>query len=164
MADRLGQIFALDDDEATPELQAELAERFLGPIFDTARLDEHAIPLLRALRKLGKKSAIVSNTPWGSPAAPWRRELARHGLLELVDATVFCVDVGWRKPAPPVFARTLELLHVAPSKAVFVGDDAEWDVAGAKRAGIAPVLLGTPPAGATCSSIARLDELLSVIE
>lgn len=164
LADRLGQILGLDDDEVTPELHAELAERFLEPIFATARLNEHAITVLQRIRTLGKKSAIVSNTPWGSPAGPWQRELARHGLLELVDASVFCVDVGWRKPAPQIFEHALARLEVVPSATVFVGDDAEWDVAGARRAGIAPILLGKPPANATCHSITGLDEVLALIE
>jgi len=46
------------------------------------------------------KTAIVSNSPWGSSANAWRHELMRHGLLERVDAAVFCGDVGWRKPNP----------------------------------------------------------------
>jgi FMN phosphatase YigB (HAD superfamily) len=38
--------------------------------------------------------------PLGGPAASWKEELARHGRLDQVDAVVFCVDVGWRKPHP----------------------------------------------------------------
>jgi hypothetical protein len=37
----------------------------------------------------GIKTAIVSNTPWGSPADACRAELTRHGLLDKVDAMVF---------------------------------------------------------------------------
>ena len=164
LADRLGQILGLDGEEVTPELHTELAERFLEPIFAAAQLNEQAIPVLQKIRALGKKSAIVSNTPWGTPAGPWHRELARHGLLELVDAAVFCVDVGWRKPAPQLFEHALARLEVVPSATVFVGDDAEWDVAGARRAGIAPILLGEPPANATCQSVTRLDQVLALIE
>ena len=120
---------------------ATLATAFLKPIFATARLDPHAVPVLRALRGRGIKSAIVSNTPWGSPAGAWRAELARHGLLDQVDAAVFCMDVGWRKPHRAPFDRALLLLAVAPTDALFVGDDHRWDVVGARNAGIRPVLL-----------------------
>ena len=160
LADRLNQIFEIAD-EATPELSAELAERFLEPIFDVARVDESAVSVLQRIRLLGKKTAIVSNTPWGSPG--WRRELARHGLLDLVDTAVLCVDVGWRKPAPQIFAHTLETLDVAPSAALFVGDDPQWDILGARRAGIAPVLLSATPSSGECLRITQLEELLPVL-
>ena len=106
-----------------------------------ARPDPQAVPLLEALRGRGIKTAIVSNTPWGSPADAWRAELVRHGLLDKVDATVFCMDVGWRKPHRAPFDRALSLLEVAPGDALFVGDDHRWDIIGAQNAGLRPVLL-----------------------
>jgi putative hydrolase of the HAD superfamily len=99
-----------------------------------ARLDPQAVPLLEALRGHGIKTAIVSNTPWGSPADAWRAELTRHGLLDKVDAAVFCMDVGWRKPHRAPFDRALSLLEVAPADALFVGDDHRWDIVGAQNA------------------------------
>jgi HAD superfamily hydrolase (TIGR01509 family) len=129
--------------EALDDVAAQaLAPTFLKPIFATARLDPEAISVLRSLRSHGVKCAIVSNTPWGSPATAWREELTRHGLLNEVDATVFCVDVGWRKPHRAPFDHALALLGVVPVEALFVGDDHRWDVIGARNAGVRPVLLG----------------------
>src|SRR5262249_8358220 len=65
----------------------------------------------------------------------------RHGLLDKVDATVFCMDVGWRKPHRAPFDRALSLLEVAPADALFVGGDHRWDIVGAQNAGLRPVLL-----------------------
>jgi HAD superfamily hydrolase (TIGR01662 family) len=110
-------------------------------VLEAADLDE----ALESLRDLGIKTAIVSNTSWGSPASEWRQELARHGLLDRVDATVFCVDVGWRKPHPAPFERALTLLDVIAGEALFVGDDHRCDVLGAKNAGMRPVLLEPHP-------------------
>jgi putative hydrolase of the HAD superfamily len=137
---RLQELFGAYEsiDEASAEA---LATTFLKPIFAIARLDPQAIPLLEALRGRGIKTAIVSNTPWGSPASAWRAELSRHGLLDKVDATVFCMDVGWRKPHRAPFDRALSLLDVAPADALFVGDDHRWDIVGAQNAGLRPVLL-----------------------
>jgi putative hydrolase of the HAD superfamily len=118
-----------------------LVAAFLKPIFSMARLHRHALFVLDELRSAGIKTAIVSNTPWGSPADAWRRELQRHGLLDRVDATVFCMDVGWRKPHRAPFDRPLSLLGVGPTEAVFVGDDPRWDMIGAEGAGLRPVLL-----------------------
>jgi len=137
---RLQELFGAYEslDEASAE---NLGTAFLKPIFAMARLDPQAVPLLEALRGRGIKTAIVSNTPWGSPASAWRAELTRHGLLDRVDATVFCMDVGWRKPHRAPFDRALSLLEVAAADALFIGDDPRWDVVGAQNVGLRPVLL-----------------------
>jgi len=140
LADRLRELFG--EYESLDEASAlALGTAFLKPIFAMARLDPQAVPVLEALRSRGIKTAIVSNTPWGSPADAWRAELERHGLLDAVDATVFCMDVGWRKPHRAPFDRALSLLDVAPADALFVGDDHRWDIVGAQNAGLRPVLL-----------------------
>src|SRR6476646_3457255 len=142
LAGRLQELFG--DYESLDQASAcALESAFLKPIFATARLDPQAVPLLEALRGRSIKTAIVSNTPWGSPADAWRAELERHGLLDKVDATVFCMDVGWRKPHRAPFDRALSLLDVAPDDALFVGDDHRWDIAGALNAGLCPVLLAS---------------------
>jgi putative hydrolase of the HAD superfamily len=142
-----------------------LGTGFLKPIFAMARPDPQAVPLLEALRGRGIKTAIVSNTPWGSPADAWRAELTRHGLLDKVDATVFCMDVGWRKPHRAPFDRALSLLHVAPADALFVGDDHRWDIVGAQNAGLRPVLLesGAPKPRHECLTIPNLADIIALL-
>ena len=135
LTERLERLFGAS---ASPDA---LVAPFLKPIFSMARLDPHALFVLDELRSAGIKTAIVSNTPWGSPADAWRQELQRHGLLDRVDATVFCMDVGWRKPHRAPFDRALSLLGVGPAETMFVGDDPRWDFIGAQGAGIRPVLL-----------------------
>ena len=129
----------------TPDaaMTERLCDAFLGPIFATARVSRDTLPVLRALKRRGVKTAIVSNTPWGSAGGAWRLELARYGLLDAVDAVVFCTDVGWRKPHPTPFRRALEILGVSTKEAVFVGDDPVWDVEGANGAGLKPILLAS---------------------
>ena len=138
LAGRLHELFG---EYESPDAGSALGTAFLKPIFAMARLDPQAVPLLEALRDRGIKTAIVSNTPWGSPADAWRAELTRHGLLDKVDAAVFCMDVGWRTPHRAPFDRALSLLDVAPADALFVGDDHRWDIVGAQNAGLRPVLL-----------------------
>ena len=162
LADRLAEIFALDAGERAA-LTPPLTAAFLAPIFATARLDPYAVDVLGEIKALGIKTAIVSNTPWGSPAAPWRAELDRHGLLAEIDAAVFCVDAGWRKPAGQVFAHALRSLDVAAHAAWFVGDDPRWDVDGARRAGLKPYLLaasGAEPRADAVTSLAEIPRLL----
>lgn len=165
MRERLASLFPACADD--PELCDRLTAAFLRPIFATAVPDPDARYVLEALRKRGIRTAIVSNTPWGSPAADWRKEAARHSLFDAVDATVFCVDVGYRKPHPAPMLKALELLEVSPAEAIFVGDDPRWDVIGAQRSGIRPVLL-TPEGGADLPTdvtvIRRLRDVLELEE
>jgi putative hydrolase of the HAD superfamily len=71
----------------------------------------------------------------------WREELSRHGLDVLLDETVFCRDVGWRKPDPRIFSQALSKAGVPPAECLFIGDDPVWDVEGPLRMGIPAVLL-----------------------
>jgi putative hydrolase of the HAD superfamily len=143
-----------------------LSVAFLRPIFATAVLNPEAIPVLLTLRSRGIVSAIVSNTPWGSAAAAWREELERHGLLRAVDATVFCVETGFRKPSPAPIRRALKVLNIGAADALFVGDDARWDVLGARAAGVHPVLLdptGVCDVALNVPVLRRLGDLLQFV-
>ena len=141
MAGRLARIFGLDEATQSTDLAMDMCRRFLKPIFARARRYEDTLPTLAELRSKGFVTAIISNTPWGSPAELWREELARQGLLDAVDATVFCTDVGWRKPAPQIFEFTLAKLGAAPEHCIFVGDDPSWDIAGPKAMGMQAILI-----------------------
>jgi len=122
-----------------PELTAMLlaALRF-APFPDAA-------PALRALRAGGARLVAVSN--WD---VSLHDVLARTGLAPLLDGAVSSAEVGARKPDPAIFRRALELAGVAAGDALHVGDSAEADLAGARAAGIAALLIvrhGPPPPG-----------------
>ena len=164
LRNRLVDIFS--DQALSDSDLCAMCDVFLGPIFRTGRIDPDALPTLAAIRQRGIRTAIVSNTPWGSSAEQWAQEVHRHGLADAVDAIVFCVDVGWRKPAPQIFQRALSLLDVEARHSVFVGDDPHWDVAGAVRSGLRPILID--PRGAvadtTCPTIQSLTGLLPLLD
>ena len=164
LAGRLVEIFG-EYELANTDL-IEMCDIFLRPIFRLGTLDPHALPTLAALRRKGIRTAIVSNTPWGSPSERWAAELHRHSLTEAVDAVVFCVDVGWRKPAPQIFQRALSLLDANARDSVFVGDDPRQDVAGAERSGLRAILIdpGRAESDAPCPAIYSLTELLPLID
>jgi putative hydrolase of the HAD superfamily len=92
---------------------------------------------LAALRAAGLRLVVVSN--WD---VSLHEALARTGIAPLVDGAISSAEAGAAKPATAVFERALALAgHVAPAAAVHVGDDVAADVAGARAAGIAPVLV-----------------------
>ncbi len=138
---RLMRVFQLDEKTCSDALLDAMCRCFLKPVFGRARRYDDTLPVLQRLRSADYRIAIVSNTAWGSPAHLWREELARQGLNELVDAAVFCSDVGWRKPAPQIFLYTLVKLGVGPEDCIFVGDDPRWDFVGPQAVGIEAILL-----------------------
>jgi len=141
LEERLVRIFQLDASIRSNELIMAMCRCFMKPIFARGRCYEDAIPVLRELKLRGFKTAILSNTTWGSPAILWREEIGRLDLAEHVDAAVFCRDVGWRKPAKQIFEFALEKLQASPQGCVFVGDDPRWDLVGAMAVGIKAVLI-----------------------
>jgi len=157
---RLNRIFALEP-EARPEVMEAMCRCFLQPFFARARRYEDTLPTLAALKAEGFCTAIISNLPWGSPAAPWHEEVARHDLARYLHAVVFCTDAGWRKPARPIFEYALEACGAEPQNCLFVGDNPQWDEAGPRALGIDAVLIdrhGCVPA-AEEEPIHSLDEL-----
>ncbi len=140
LQERFDRIFGLAD-QLPAELRDRAARAFLQPIFDRARKYQDSDPTLRTLRRQGYKLAIVSNAPWGSPGHLWREELKRLDLADAIDFSFFCVDCGWRKPAPAVFDRVLQQLEVKAGECLFIGDEPLWDIEGARAAGMPAVLI-----------------------
>ena len=60
---------------------------------------------------------------------------------DLFDATVFSCSVGMRKPDPRIYRLACDELGVAPDEAMFVGDGANDELAGAQRVGMQAVLI-----------------------
>jgi putative hydrolase of the HAD superfamily len=114
---------------------------------------------LRTLREQGHPLVVVSN--WDC-SLPDRLEGA--GLLELVDGVVTSATARAAKPDPAIFAAGLAIAAARPDQALHVGDSLDKDVAGARAAGIRPLLLcreGNPPDGA--DAIATLAELPALV-
>ena len=85
--------------------------------------------------------------------------LERVGLAPLLDGVVTSAAVGAAKPDPAIFAHALALAGVPAARARHVGDSLDEDVAGARAAGIEPVLLrrdGGPRPGRGVRTIAGL--------
>lgn len=138
---RLLRIFGLGTGETDGVLLLAMCRAFLKPIFAVATVYPDTLPALSTYRELGYSVGILSNSPWGAPAALWQEELARHGLGELCDRAIFCTQVGWRKPAQPMFRLALHHFACQPQDCLFVGDQPKWDILGARRAGMFPVLI-----------------------
>jgi putative hydrolase of the HAD superfamily len=119
-----------------------------------------ATPALEALRARGLRLVVVSNWDCSLPEV-----LARIGLAPLLDGVLASAAVGVRKPSRAIFERALSLAGTGAAEAIHVGDSPLEDVAGARAAGIEPVLLvrdgGPGPAGVR--TLAALTEILTLV-
>lgn len=117
--------------------------------------------VLRELRARGHALAVVSN---------W--DVSLHEVLEStrlrgrVDVVVASAELGAQKPDIAPFLHALELLQARPGDALHAGDSLDEDVAGARAAGVAPVLVdrrGTvAPVPIGVPVVATLDGLLAL--
>jgi putative hydrolase of the HAD superfamily len=87
--------------------------------------------LLHALRRRGLLTAVVSNFDARLPVL-----LEGLGLAPLLDAVVLPCEARALKPDAAIFATALERLGVAAPEALFVGNDAQRDLQGARAAGL----------------------------
>ena len=123
----------------------------LYELFATLKVHDDVVVHIGVLREEGYKTGLITNNVKESSDA-WRSLIP---VDDLFDVVVDSSAVGMRKPNPAIFLHALEQLGVAPERAVFL-DDAEGNLAGARRAGLHTVLVEDPPAAA----LAELDALL----
>ena len=90
------------------------------------------LPAMKALKQRGLVLGLISNIVIGS---------AGVGLEAYLDLVVTSKEVGANKPEPPIFLAALERAGVGAPEAVYVGDQYQTDVLGAKGVGIKPVLI-----------------------
>jgi putative hydrolase of the HAD superfamily len=100
------------------------------------RAFDDAVPALAALRRMGLRLVVVSN--WDCSL---REVLAATGLAPLLHGAVASAELGVAKPDPAPFRHALAMAGVPATSAWHVGDQVEADVAGARNAGVEPVLV-----------------------
>jgi putative hydrolase of the HAD superfamily len=118
---------------------AAIADHIAGVWERYVTLDPEALPVLDALRRY-KRLALISN--FDHPPH-FRKVVSRHGLSPFFQSMVVSGIVGIRKPDPKIFGPALRETGLDPSEVVYVGDT-EDDVAGARAAGILPILIERP--------------------
>lgn len=132
----------------------------------TVEHDPLAAAVLQGCRDRGWRTGLLSNTHW--PRDLHEKWLVDAGLLDLLDARVYTSDLARMKPHPEAFRTLLAALDVAPGRAVFVGDRARDDVAGAQAVGMRAVHLTGRPVEAfdvvPDAVLPGLDGLLDVLD
>ena len=139
---------------------AALAERgidldlsALASFYGQLEVHDDVVDAVRELRAAGYRTALVTNNVREFGDA-WRTKVPLEELFEVV---VDSCEVGMRKPNPAIYRHALDALGgIEPGRAVFL-DDAEGNVEGARRAGLAAILVDEP-----AIALAELRALLGV--
>jgi putative hydrolase of the HAD superfamily len=132
-----------------PRLGIENTDGLIGRMFAALRPEERMIGAVRAARRGGVRTGLISNS-WG----PSIYDPALVG--ELFDAVVISGEVGLHKPQEEIFLLAAERLGTDPADCVFV-DDLRENIEGAEKVGMTAILHRDPEA-----TVARLEELLGV--
>ncbi len=124
------------------------AEGLAARLFDGLEPNPEMLWTVAAVRRLGLRTAVVSNT-WGAPPV-------LDDMADLFDALVLSHEEGCRKPDAAIYLLAATRLGVAPEACVFV-DDIPVNVEGAEAVGMAGVLHR-----AASITLARLEDRLGV--
>lgn len=147
----------------TPEVRRAMAD--IEEYQRTSNLWEHVpefvAPVLIELRRRGYKLVVVSNAN-----GTIRRAFQRIGLFDLVDVIVDSAEVGFEKPDRRLFDAALEIAGAEASRALHAGDIYHVDVAGARAAGLTPVLIDEAGlySDADCQRIRSIAELPDLLQ
>jgi putative hydrolase of the HAD superfamily len=118
---------------------------------------EDAVATVRWLREQGCRLALLTNG--GSRGQ--REKINRFDLAGLFDAILVEGEVGFGKPDPRIYRRALSELDITPDQAWMVGDNLEWDVAGAQREGIVGIWIDVRGSGVPSGHDVRPDRIIS---
>ena len=144
-----------DDAERVTALRREVTRKGLVPV-------PGAVETIAALRERGLKTGLI--TVCSEDVVSLWEETDFHGLF---DAEVFSAAVGLRKPDPRIYRIALEQLRVDAEDAMFVGDGANDELAGAERVGMTAVGVESPtgelPEDWQGPRIRELPELLQLV-
>lgn len=105
------------------------------PLSRVVKLAAGAREAVRAIRKLGVRMVICSNTLWRNDA-DIRRDWEELGFGDCFDGYVSSHDAGVGKPHPAILERSLAVVGADASRTAIIGDRPERDVAGARAVGM----------------------------
>jgi 2-haloalkanoic acid dehalogenase type II len=118
--------------------------------------------VLPALEQLGKRYRLFT-------ASNGNADLGKIGIAHFFERTIAARHVGALKPDPAIFRKVIEGTDLEPHEVVYVGDDPQLDVAGARGAGMQAIWIDRqgsdwppeiPPATYTVRTLAELAQLL----
>lgn len=95
------------------------------------RIRPDAEPTLHAIKERGKRIGLITDCTDELPRMWPELPVSSH-----IDAPVFSVVVGLKKPDPAIYLRACADLDVKPSECLYIGDGDSNELAGAEAAGM----------------------------
>jgi putative hydrolase of the HAD superfamily len=137
-----------------------LAARIAVDFADRRRARMALFPEARAtldqLRARGVPLALLTN----GDARMQREKIERFDLARYFDVVVIEGEFGAGKPDARVFRHALATLGAAPARTWMIGDNLEWDVAGAVGVGVGAVWIDRAGQGLPAQSPAQPDRII----
>ena len=138
-------------------------EYYFDHMHKFAEAGQEQVAVLKKLRALGIKTAIVTNVDL-SRAAFQRNKIRALGLEPLFDAIVLSGEAGAHKPDRLVYDYTTNLLSVPNEACVFVGDNPDADIQGALNADMEAVWIDVWGDGDLFAGNPKVHRVQSVLE
>lgn len=139
-----------------------LTRAYRDVIGEALRPVEGAGPLLATLRTRYRIGLLTDG-----PGETQRDKLGRLGWTGAFDSIVVTGPIGAPKPDPRAFESITDALGVPPERTVYVGDDPERDIEGAKAAGLRPIQVcfpDGPDAHPAAEAVIAREELGSLLD
>jgi len=121
------------------EIKALVEEKiYLGwkKVFSKIKPYKHVVEVISNLKKRGLKIALLSDFPPEQKGDVW-------GVMKYCDVALSSENVGALKPSPFPFLFLSKELNVLPEKVLYVGNNMQYDVLGAKSVGMKTALINT---------------------
>jgi putative hydrolase of the HAD superfamily len=99
-------------------------------------LYEDVLPALTDIKQRGLVTGLISNVDKNIDDT-----LGKLGIASKLDIIVTSLDAGAAKPQPEIFQYAMKKASVTPAVSLYIGDQYQVDMAGAKAAGMKGILL-----------------------
>ncbi|HYB91087.1 MAG TPA: HAD family hydrolase [Candidatus Binataceae bacterium] len=120
------------DDARARSLADELRRTHMGQVRAVTSAPPHRVEAVHRLKR-AYRLGLLSNF---DDSETGHQIMQDTGVRDLFDAVVLSADLGLRKPSAGIFAAIAGMLALDPQEILFVGDTANEDVLGSKRAGM----------------------------
>jgi putative hydrolase of the HAD superfamily len=142
-----------------PEQALQILAKAFSVGFNFKNYDD-SLPALKALKGKDIQMGVISNI--GESIDSY---LDKAGFTDYFTYKVTSFEAGFDKPQPQIFQLALKRAGATAAEALFVGDQYDLDVVGARSAGITPILIDRDGADANydCIVISDLSQVMDHI-
>ena len=144
------------------ELNRDTALQILGKLrqYDWKfKAYDDALPVLKELKDRGLILGLISNV-----VQDMESTYEELGLKPYLASKVTSAEVGCDKPDPDIFLAALKKAQVKPEEAIYVGDQYDLDVVGARGVGMKAVLIDRNDFFTDITDCPRIHSLTEIVE